>query len=211
MPDQEITKYAELHTSAETDLLYRIHRETYVRMPFPRMLSGHLQGRLLSFISQAAKPKTILEIGTFTGYSAICLAEGLADDGLLYSIEINEELEEQLINLFAEAGLNDRIKLLIGNALEVIPEIPGSFDLVFLDADKENYPQYYNMIIDRLNPGGIILADNVLWSGKVLSDAPDSDMETNGIKQFNHMVMHDERVENLLLPFRDGLMMIRKR
>jgi predicted O-methyltransferase YrrM len=211
MPDQEITKYAELHTSAETDLLYRIHRETYVRMPFPRMLSGHLQGRLLSFICQAAKPKTILEIGTFTGYSAICLAEGLADDGLLYSIEINEELEEQLINLFAEAGLNDRIKLLIGNALEVIPEIPGSFDLVFLDADKENYPQYYNMIIDRLNPGGIILADNVLWSGKVLSDAPDSDMETNGIKQFNHMVMHDERVENLLLPFRDGLMMIRKR
>lgn len=211
MTDQELTRYAEEHSSAESELLYRIHRETYMNMPFPRMLSGHLQGRLLSFISHSLKPLTILEIGTFTGYSAICMAEGMAENGILYTIEINDELEDQLINLFAEAGLQDRIKLLIGNALDLIPEITGSFDLVFLDADKENYPAYYNLIVDRLNPGGIILADNVLWSGKVLSDAPDSDMETKGIKQFNNMVMHDDRVENLLLPFRDGLMMIRKR
>jgi len=211
MDNQEITNYAELHTSAETDLLHRIHRETYVKMPFPRMLSGHLQGRLLSFLSHSLKPLTILEVGTFTGYSAICLAEGLAENGILYTIEINEELEDQLRGLFQEAGLQEKIKLQIGNALELIPGIPGSFDLIFLDADKENYPEYYSLLVNRLNPGGILLADNVLWSGKVLAKAPDSDMETRGIKEFNDMVMQDERVENLLLPFRDGLMMIRKR
>lgn len=211
MTDQDIQYYAEMHTSAESDILHKIHRDTYIKLPFPRMLSGHLQGRLLSFISNCKQPLRILEVGTFTGYSAICLAEGLAPGGLLYTIEINPELEELLVESFKNSGIYDKIRLMIGNALTLIPNIPETFDLVFLDADKENYPAYFELIINKLNPGGIILADNVLWSGKVLSETISSDKETKGIKAFNEMVMNDSRVENLLLPFRDGLMMVRKR
>ncbi len=211
MDNPEIIRYAEEHSSPESELLYAIHRTTYVTQAFPRMLSGHLQGRLLSMISHMLQPERILEIGTFTGYSALCLVEGMKSGGILYTIEINEELEDSLKETFRKAGLEKEIRLITGNAPEVIPELPGNFDLIFIDADKENYPAYYDLLIDRLNPKGILLADNVLWSGKVLGTSPSSDMETTGIKEFNDKVQEDPRVENLLLPFRDGLMMVRKR
>lgn len=211
MTDPEINQYAEDHSSPENEQLFAIHRNTYLTQAFPRMLSGHLQGRLLSMISHLLKPGRILEIGTFTGYSALCLAEGMTKNGELYTIEVNPELEDSLQETFRNAGLNRKIHLIIGNALEQIPVIPGQFDLIFIDADKEHYPEYYDLLINRLNPGGILLADNVLWSGKVIGNAPASDMETTGIQTFNRRVQEDPGVENLLLPFRDGLMMVRKR
>ena len=204
----DIQRYAEQHTSEESDLLKRINRETYAQVLMPRMLSGHLQGRVLSMVSQMIKPKVILEIGTYTGYSAICLAEGLTPGGKLITIDRNEELESRVREYFAEANLSDKIDFRIGNALSIIPTLRETFDLVFIDADKENYSRYFDLVIDKIREGGIILADNVLWSGKVLNEKQDKD--TRAIVEFNQKIHADRRVENVLLPIRDGILMIRK-
>ena len=204
----ELNNYAEAHTSAESPLLKRINRETRAGVHMSRMLSGHLQGRFLSFISRMIRPKSILEIGTYTGYSALCLAEGLAPGGRLFTIDINEELESRVRSYFQEAGMNDTIHYFVGDASEIISTLSGPFDFVFLDADKENYAQYFDLVIAKIPSGGFILADNVLWSGKVLHQKLDKD--TRAIKAFNLKIQEDERVENVLLPFRDGIMLIRK-
>ena len=207
----DISKYAESHTSEESSLLNRINRFTYEKMLMPRMLSGHLQGRILSMISNIMLPEKILEIGTFTGYSALCLAEGLAQNGSLVTIDINEELEDTVRAFFEESQIGDKIKFIIGDALKIIPELQGEIDMVFIDADKENYENYYELIFPKLRVGGIIIADNVLWSGKVIEDNRKGDKETEGLRIFNRKIQEDHRVENVLLPVRDGLMIIRKK
>ncbi|MFZ5971480.1 MAG: O-methyltransferase [Bacteroidota bacterium] len=206
--DASLQRYAEQHTTAHTALLAKIERDTHAQVLKPRMLSGHLQGRLLALISHMVKPKTILEIGTYTGYSALCLAEGLREGGKLITIDKNEELETRVRGYFREAGLQDRIVYTLGDARQVIPQLQESFDLVFIDADKENYSTYYDLVIDRVPTGGLILADNVLWSGKILDEKTDKD--TRALQAFNDKVHADERVENVLLPVRDGILMIRK-
>lgn len=206
--EENLQWYAEQHSTPESELLKRINRDTHARVTMPRMLSGHLQGRFLAMVSQMIKPQRILEIGTFTGYSALCLAEGLAPGGRLVTIDVNEELEEKVRTYFAEAGFSDRIDYRIGDAATIIPLLKERFDLVFIDADKEHYSRYFDLVIDLLPEGGIILADNVLWSGKVLQEKPDKD--TRAIIAFNRKIQDDRRVENVLLPIRDGILMIRK-
>jgi predicted O-methyltransferase YrrM len=206
--EPSLLNYAEEHTSPEDKLLSSVNRETNAKVMMPRMLSGHLQGKVLMMISHMVKPKTILEIGTYTGYSAICLAAGLQDGGKLITIDINEELENMVRNNFQQAGLGDKIEYRIGNALEIVPALDETFDLVFIDADKENYNKYYDLVFDKVTLGGFLLADNVLWSGKVLDAKPDKD--TRAIKAFNKKVQDDPRVENVLLPIRDGIMLMRK-
>ncbi|HAA14217.1 MAG TPA: methyltransferase [Cytophagales bacterium] len=208
--DREIQAYSEDHTQAESPLLRRVHRETHVQVLRPRMLSGPMQGRLLSMLSHMQRPQRILEIGTYTGYSALCLAEGLADGGKLITLEVNNELESRVRGYIAEAGMEDRIELQIGDALELIPAIDGPFDLVFLDADKVNYGAYYDLVIEKMPAGGVILADNVLWTGKVVEPVDEKDKDTQALLAFNKKVQEDSRVENILLPFRDGIMMARK-
>ncbi len=206
---EDLLAYCEKHSTEESDLLKFINRETHAKVMMPRMLSGHLQGNVLAMISQMIQPKNILEIGTFTGYSAICLAQGLQEGGKLYTIDINEELEVFVRNNIAKAGLSNEIDLRIGNALEIIPTLPVSYyDLVFIDADKVNYEIYYDLIIDKVRKGGFIIADNVLWSGKVVTDAKDKD--TIAIKDFNTKVQEDSRVFNTLFPIRDGLMIAKR-
>jgi predicted O-methyltransferase YrrM len=204
--NEQLQRYAEQHTTPENDLLKRINRDTHANVLLPRMLSGHLQGRVLSMISQMIRPKAILEIGTYTGYSALCLAEGLADGGKLTTIDVNEELEEKVKRHFEL--YHDKIAYRIGNALSIIPALNEIFDLVFIDADKTNYANYFDLVIDKVRVGGFILADNVFWSGKVLDERPDAD--TRAIISFNQKIHNDKRVENVLLPIRDGIMMIRK-
>ncbi len=204
--NEDLQRYAEQHTSPESDLLKKINRDTHAHVLMPRMLSGHLQGRVLSMISYMIKPQRILEIGTYTGYSALCLAEGLSPGGKLITIDINEELEKKVRDHFAQ--WQDKIEYKIGNALDIMPTLNEIFDLVFIDADKSNYSKYFDLVIDKVRPGGFILADNVLWSGKVLNKNPDND--TKSIIAFNQKIQHDSRVENVLLPIRDGIMMIRK-
>jgi len=204
----EIQQYAELHTSDENALLQKINRETNAHVLMPRMLSGHLQGRLLSMISCMVKPERILEIGTYTGYSALCLAEGLSATGKIITLDINEELESRVRNYFNQSEYKDKIEYTIGNALEIIPTLKETFDIVFIDADKINYSNYYDLVFDKLRFGGYILADNVLWSGKVL--APNADKDTQAILDFNKKVQEDARVQNVLLAVRDGIMVVKK-
>jgi caffeoyl-CoA O-methyltransferase len=206
--DPAIEQYAADHSAPESQVLQKLNRETHAKVLMPRMLSGHLQGRVLSMLSAIRQPKFILEIGTYTGYSALCLAEGLAPNGQLHTIDVNEELETMIRRYLAEAGYTEQIHLHIGNALEIIPTLPHAWDLVFIDADKENYAAYFDLVIDRLAPGGLILADNVLWSGKVLH--AQKDIETEALDAFNKKVRADKRVTPLLLPVRDGLMVLRK-
>lgn len=208
LPD-DIARYVEHHTSPESDLLKQISRDTHAQVLMPRMLSGHVQGRFLSMISQFIQPKYILEIGTYTGYSAICLAEGLAPDGKLITIDVNEELENRVRIYFQKAGLEAKVDYRIGDAEKVIPTLDVMFDLVFIDADKENYSLYYDLVFDKVKVGGAILADNVLWSGKVTQTKMDKD--TRALSEFNKKVNNDARVEALLLPLRDGIMMVRKK
>jgi caffeoyl-CoA O-methyltransferase len=191
--------------------LQKLYRETNLKLLHPRMLSGHIQGKLLQFISQMIRPVNILEIGTYTGYSAICLAEGLIENGTIHTIEINEEIEDFARKYFDEASTTNKTKFYIGDALEIIPTIDETFDLVFIDADKENYCKYYKLVFDKVRKGGYILADNVLWSGKVLEEPQPNDKDAKGIIAFNDLVLQDEKVDNLLLPIRDGLMIIRKK
>jgi predicted O-methyltransferase YrrM len=203
-----LQKYSEDHTSSENDLLKRIDRDTHAKVMRPRMLSGHLQGRILSMVSNMVKPSTILEIGTYTGYSALCLAEGLKPEGKLVTLDINEELETRVRNYFKDSAFHAQIDYRIGNARDIIPSLHMDFELVFIDADKENYARYYDLVINRVPLGGYILADNVLWSGKVLDEKTDRD--TKAIKEFNRKVQEDARVENVLLPVRDGILIMRK-
>jgi predicted O-methyltransferase YrrM len=209
-PDPAINQYAENHTTAESPLLARLNRETWSKVLMPRMLSGHLQGRVLATLSQLLRPKAILEVGTYTGYSALCLAEGLQPGGVLHTIDINEELESMVRRYVTEAGLDNTIHLHVGDARHLIPTLKVEWDLVFLDADKENYATYFDLVIDRVRPGGVIVADNVLWSGKVIDPAV-SDAETDALRAYNAKVQADPRVNNVLLPIRDGLMVAIKR
>jgi len=206
--DKELLRYAEQHTTTESNLLKQVNRDTHLNVLRPRMLSGHLQGRLLAMVSQMIKPDRILEIGTYTGYSALCLAEGLSEKGKIITLDVNEELEERVRSYFAKTPFASQIDFRIGDAAQIIPSLNETFDLVFIDADKENYSRYFDLIIAHVRPGGFILADNVLWSGKVLDVKPDKD--TLAILAFNKKVQDDARVENILLPVRDGIMMIRK-
>ncbi|XOV93763.1 MAG: O-methyltransferase [Bacteroidota bacterium] len=206
---EELQNYSEDHTSEENALLNKINRETHLHVLRPRMLSGHLQGRVLSMISRLINPKYILEIGTYTGYSALCLAEGLQKEGKLITVDKNEELKEKALSYFEQSDYRDQIEIMIGEASQIIPTLSYTWDIVFIDADKENYPTYYEQTIENLRPGGVLLADNVLWSGKVY-DKDKDDKTTNIIRSFNDMVQNDPRVENVLLPIRDGIMMVRK-
>ncbi len=206
--DPKLYEYCELHSGTESDVLKKLDRETHAKVLMPRMLSGHLQGQFLAMISKMCQPKRILEIGTYTGYSAVYLAQGLAENGILITIDINEELEEIANRYWVEAGVNEKIDYRLGNGLQLIPSIDGPFDLVFIDADKKNYSNYYDLIIDKMAPGGIILADNVLWSGKVMDESA-NDKDTEALKAYNKKVQEDERVDNMLLPLRDGIMMAR--
>ncbi len=203
--------YAEKHTSPEPALLQELSRETALRTIYPRMLSGHLQGRFLSMVSRLKRPNFILEIGTFTGYSALCLAEGLATDGELHTIELNPELEEPIQDWLARSPHGSKIKLHIGDARKLIPVLADTipFDLVFIDAEKSQYPFYYEILRKRLKPGTIILADNVLWDGKIILEPAPGDYDTEGILAFNTMVRQDTGVEVVILPFRDGTSIIR--
>ena len=200
-----IDDYAVDHTQPEPELLARLAKETHQKVLQPRMLSGHFQGRLLSMISKIAKPKTILELGTYTGYSALCLAEGLQKDGVLHTIDINEELKDFQKKYFDLSIFKDQIHQHLGNALNIIPNLDIKFDLVFIDADKPNYPDYFELIINKLNPGGIILTDNVLWSGKVIEKIQEDDESTRALVNYNTLVAADSRLETIMLPIRDGL------
>lgn len=193
----------------ENDLLQRIDRETHLKVLMPRMLSGHYQGRVLSMLSKLISPRRILEIGTFTGYATLCLAEGLSTDGLLYTLDINEELEDRVRGYFAASSFDNQIKYILGDATRTVNELDETFDLVFIDADKKNNGTYYDLIFDRVRSGGLIIVDNVLWSGKVLTNQQDKD--TRNISTFNDKVAADTRVEKLILPVRDGLFIIRKK
>lgn len=205
---EEISKYAEAHTSPESLILKKINRDTHANILMPRMLSGHLQGRFLSMISHLIKPMYVLEIGTYTGYSAVCLSEGLRPGGKLMTIDVNEELEDRVRNYFAEAGIQSKVDYRIGDATKIIPSLSEIFDLVFIDADKENYSLYFDLVIDKVSAGGLIMADNVLWSGKVVQNKQDKD--TRAIHSFNDKIINDSRLEVLLLPIRDGILMARK-
>ena len=208
--DEKIEQYALQHSQPESEVLKKLNRETHLKVLQPRMLSGHLQGNFLTLISKMIQPKQILEIGTYTGYSAICLAQGLQPGGKLHTIDNNEQLEKMTRSFFEQARLADVIHYYIGDALTVIPAINEQFDIVFIDADKKNYSTYYDLIFDQVRPGGYIIADNVLWSGKVLDIQKNNDRETVLIDEFNKKVHHDIRVEHQLLPIRDGLMIARK-
>ena len=208
---KELSDYCENNTSAETDILAQLNRETHLKVVSPRMLSGHLQGRFLSFISKLQQPKLVVEIGTYTGYSALCLAEGLAENGKLISIDVNEETSTFAKSFISKTEYANKIDLVLADAKDYIPTIKESIDLVFIDADKKNYLNYYHLVIDKLNKGGLIIADNVFWSGKITMSESAMDKETLTLHQFNQFVQQDSRVENMLLPIRDGLMVVRKK
>jgi caffeoyl-CoA O-methyltransferase len=208
---QELDNYIVNHSEDEPPLLQQLSRETHLKILQPRMLSGHYQGRLLSLISKMNNPKTILEIGTYTGYSALCLAEGLQNTGVLHTIDINEELYDFQRKYFNASPYGQQIIQHVGNAIEIIKTIDNCFDLVFIDADKEDYPAYFELVIDKLNSGGIILTDNVLWSGKVIEPLVEGDEATTALLQYNQMLKNDPRIETVILPVRDGLTISRKK
>ena len=207
---KEIDAYSVAHTTSETEVLNDLNRQTNIQILQPRMLSGHLQGRVLSMLSHMIQPTNILEIGTYTGYSAICLAEGLKEDGKVVTIDINAELEDFALSYFEKANVSDKIDFRIGNAIDIIPTLKEKFDLVFIDADKTNYSNYFDLVIDKLPKGAYIITDNVLWSGKVVQKVAERDMETKAIVEYNQKIHDDPRVENILFPIRDGLMIARK-
>jgi predicted O-methyltransferase YrrM len=209
MISEELQQLLLHYCEPEDELLQHIDRETNVKVLMPRMLSGHYQGRVLSMLSKMIAPQKILEIGTFTGYATLCLAEGLADNGTIYTLDINAELEDMVRENFAKSPLNPKINYIIGDAKESIKNIKDTFDLVFIDADKKNNGTYYDLIFEQVRPGGLIIVDNVLWSGKIVKNAQDND--TKNISLFNDKINADQRVEKLILPVRDGLFVIRKK
>jgi len=205
-----LDQYIHNHISPEDDYLYELDRETKLKVLNSRMLSGHLQGQILTMLSSMIRPHCILEIGTFTGYSALCLAKGLADGGKLHTIEIDDELESIAQKYFLKSGMANRIVQHIGDARQIIPSIGEPFDLVFMDADKREYCDYYRLVFDRIPVGGFLLADNILWNGKVANPQATDDAQTRGIIEFNDMVQSDSRVKNVILPVRDGIMVVQK-
>ena len=207
----EIEEYTSNHCGDEPRYLYELYRETHLKVLRPRMLSGKMQGRFLSMMSKMIKPNIVVELGTYTGYSALCLAEGLTKNGTLYTIDNNEELVSIQQKYFDQSPYGNKINSVLGLGLSVIPSLPDNIDLVFIDADKINYSNYYKLLLPKLNVGGILIADNVLWDGKVASDPQENDVETKALIEFNKMVQDDDQVENCLLTIRDGLMMIRKK
>jgi len=207
--NKDILEYSEKYSQQEPEILQELNRETHLKILNPRMLSGFFQGRLLSIISKLIKPKKVLEIGTYTGYSAICISEGMNKNGIIHTIDKNEELNTIQKKYFKKSGLENNIIQYNGCALDIIPKIEEKFDLIFIDADKENYINYFNLVINKLNNNGVILADNVLWSGKVIN-SEDHDLTTNVLREFNKSVNNDNRVETILLPIRDGISIIRK-
>lgn len=206
-----IEEYIYKHSGPEDEVLKELTRETNLKVPGSRMLSGYLQGKVIEHISKMIKPEKILEIGTYTGYSAICWAKGLKENGIIHTIEINDERESIINKYFKKANVKSQIKLHIGDALKIIPTLNESFDIVFIDADKPNYLKYYNLVINKVKKGAYIIADNVLWNGKVIDDKNITDESTQGIIEFNKFVNQDPNVENIILPLRDGLMLIRKK
>lgn len=209
--DGKIIDYALLHSETEDEVLAELQRETNLKIMSPRMLSGHLQGFWLTLLSKMIQPKLIVEIGTYTGYSAICLAKGLHEDGKLITIDVNEETESIARKYFEKSGFGNKIELITKDAKEVLPTINETIDLVFIDADKKNYSLYYDLVIDKVKSGGLIIADNVLWSGKILDLEKNKDIDTQAIHAFNEKMKNDKRVEKLLLPIRDGLFIMRKK
>ena len=209
--DAQLEVYIEVHTQDENEILKKINRDTHLKVMMPRMLSGHLQGQVLSMLSSMIQPSKILEIGTYTGYSAICLCKGLQENGKLITIDINAELEDRVRNYFTEAGLQNKIDYRIADAIKMIPTLNETFDLVFIDADKNNYSNYFDLVIDKVRKGGFIIADNVLWSGKILLPKNEMDKDTLHIDAFNKKMQNDTRVENVLFPIRDGLMVMKKK
>ncbi|MBO9612396.1 MAG: O-methyltransferase [Dyadobacter sp.] len=207
---EEIEEYSAAHTEEENALLKSLNRETHANVLSPRMLSGHMQGRFLSMISRMIRPDRILEIGTYTGYSGICLCEGLNPGGKLITIDVNEELESFTRKYFDQTPFKDQIDYRVGNALDIIPTLTDTFDIVFIDADKINYSSYFNLCLDKTRTGGFLIADNVLWSGKVVQQLKKIDKDTQALLDFNRMVHEDPRVSNMLLPIRDGLMILQK-
>ena len=206
---ESLETYIEDISSGEPELLQRLNRETHLKVLYPRMLSGPVQGRFLSMLTKMLAPKRILEVGTFTGYSALCMGEGLPEESVIDSIELIAEREWLIRKYLQEARIEDQVNLLFGRALDIIPGLEGPYELVFLDADKANYSTYYELILPKMPSGGILVADNVLWDGKVV-DPKVQDKETNGIRNFNQLVRNDNRVEQVLLPLRDGMLMVRK-
>ncbi|MEQ3498869.1 O-methyltransferase [Tenacibaculum sp. SSH1-16] len=202
---EELDNYVVKHSQAEPKILQELSRETWQKVLNPRMLSGAFQGRVLSMISKLIQPKSILEIGTYTGYSALCLAEGLSKDGMIHTIDKNEELEELQHKYFQQSDHKNQITQYVGNALDIIPTIDSKFDLVFIDADKSNYVNYFRLIIEKMNKGGVILSDNVLWSGKVVEKLNPKDIDTKVLLEYNRLLSEDSRLETVLLPIRDGL------
>jgi caffeoyl-CoA O-methyltransferase len=207
--NSELESYIRAHSSPEDPLLAELCRKTWQEMMNPRMVSGHIQGRLLGFISSMIRPNLILEIGTYTGYSAICLAEGLRPGGFIHTIEKDDELVEFARDFFRKAGLENKIIMHAGDALKIIPQLSGTFDLAYIDGEKREYPGYYERVMDKMQRGGFIIVDNVLWNNKVLQTLEAGDKATAAVESFNQKVTADKRVENFLLPFGDGLMMIR--
>lgn len=208
---QKLDDYVVAHSEKEPELLYELNRQTHLQILRPRMLSGHFQGRVLSMFAQMIQPKNVLEIGTYTGYSALCMAEGLAPDGKIITIDRNEELEDFVNEFIQKSEYKNQIECKIGDAMEIIPQLDEQFDLVFIDADKGNYINYYNLVFDKVPSGGYILIDNVLWSGKVIEPTEEGDVDTKTLKELNKLVHEDERVQEVLLPIRDGLTLIRKK
>lgn len=207
--DKKLYDYLIEHAGPEDDVLQQLNRETHVKILHPRMLAGHLQGVILKMFSKMIQPKYILEIGTYTGYSAICLAQGLNKNGVIHTIEINDELYEMAKKYFIQAGCLDRIKQYTGDAREIIKSLHYTYDLVYVDGDKKEYAEYYLLAVEKLRKGGMIIVDNVLWNGKVINNKRDK--ETQGIRKFNELVKNDSRVEKVILPVRDGIMLIRKK
>ncbi len=208
--NKRIEEYIRRMTTAENDILEYISRQTYLSVIYPQMISGQLQGKLLEMFSCMLRPKFILEIGTFTAYSTVCLAKGLAENGKIITIEVNPELEEHILTHIRLAGISDKTNLIIGDAINIIPNLNYSFDLVFIDGDKKQYVEYFNAVLPTVKQGGFIIADNVLWGGKVLHNKKTNDKETNGIIQFNNTVLNCQQVEVIIIPIRDGISIIRK-
>ncbi len=208
---KELSNYCETNTSPESDTLAKLNRQTHIKIVSPRMLSGHLQGRFLSLLSKLYKPNLILEIGTYTGYSALCLAEGLTQNGKLISVDVNEETSAFAASFIKNTVFKNKIELVVADAKLYIPTITQPIDIVFIDADKKNYLTYYNLVINNLVKGGLLIADNVLWSGKITMPQQAMDKETLALYQFNEFIQNDTRVENILLPIRDGLMVVQKK